>query len=315
METQIKAEPSQIKMGSKIQKITPFLWFDNQTEEAVNFYIAVFNRSKIKTTTRYEEESAKASGMPKNSVMTMAFQIEDQDFVAINGGPAFKINPSVSFFVYATTEAEVEELWNKLSAGGKILMELDKYPFSEKYGWVEDKFGVSWQIMISTGEIEQKIIPSLMFTKNSGKTEEAVNFYTSVFKSAKPGSFFRYEHGQAPDEDSKVAYADFTLEGQKFAAMDGGHMHDFSFNEAISFVVNCVDQKEIDFYWDRLTEGGFEGAQQCGWLQDKFGVSWQIVPNVLGELLSDPAKSGSVMRAMLQMKKLDIKMLQDAVNQ
>jgi predicted 3-demethylubiquinone-9 3-methyltransferase (glyoxalase superfamily) len=87
-----------------------------------------------------------------------------------------------------------------------------------------------------------------------------------------------------------------------------------NFNPAISMVVNCETQDEIDFYWDKLADGGLEGAQQCGWLQDKFGVSWQIVPNVLGELLSHPVKSGSVMQAMLQMKKLDIKMLQDAAN-
>ncbi|MEW6702753.1 MAG: VOC family protein, partial [Bacteroidota bacterium] len=221
-----------------MQKITPFLWFDSNAEEAVKFYVSVFSafggkNSKTGSTTHYDESSAGASGQKKGSVMTASFNINGQEFTAINGGPAFKLNPSVSFFVYGKTAKEVEELWNKLSAGGKVLMALDKYPFSEKYGWVKDKFGVSWQIIISTGEIEQKIIPSLMFTKNSGKAEESINFYTSVFKDAKPGNFFRYEAGQKPDEDSSVAYADFTLEGQKFAAMDGGHMHDFSFNEAI----------------------------------------------------------------------------------
>lgn len=191
-------------------------------------------------------------------------------------------------------------------------MALDKYPFSEKYGWVEDKFGVSWQIIISTGEIEQKIIPSLMFTKNSGKAEEAINFYTSVFNGAKPGSFFRYEDGQAPDKDSKIAYADFTLEGQKFAAMDGGHMHDFSFNEAVSFVVNCDNQKELDNYWEKLSAD--PKSEMCGWCKDKFGVSWQIVPSVIMKYLSDKdaKKSQRVMQAVLQMKKLNIAELEKA---
>lgn len=302
-----------------MQKITPFLWYNDNAEEAAKFYKSVFSDTKIKTTTRYSQESSKAAGMPKDSVMTVSFEIFGHPFVAINGGPAFKLNPSVSFFVYGKTEKEVEEIWNKLSAGGKILMALDKYPFSEKYGWVEDKFGVSWQVMIAAGEIEQKIIPSLMFTKNTGKAEEAINFYTSVFSQrdgssndSKPGNFFRYEDGQKPDEDSSVAYADFTLEGQKFAAMDGGQMHDFSFNEAVSFVVNCNDQKELDYYWNKLS--AFPKSEMCGWCKDKYGVSWQIVPAKLGELLSskEPGKSQRVMQKVLGMKKLDIKTLENA---
>ena len=191
-------------------------------------------------------------------------------------------------------------------------MALDKYPFSEKYGWLEDKFGVSWQIMIAACEIEQKIIPSLMFTNNSGKAEEAINFYTSVFNDAKPGNFFRYEDGQAPDKDSKIAYADFTLEGQIFAAMDGGHMHDFSFNEAVSFVVNCDAQKEIDYFWEKLS--AIPQAEMCGWLKDKYGLSWQVVPAKLGELLSskESGKSQRVMQKVLQIKKLDIAELESA---
>ena len=302
-----------------MQKITSCLWFDNQAEEAANFYKSIFNNTKIGRTAKYDKASAQASGQPEGSVLTTEFEIEGFNFLGLNGGPAFKLNPSVSFFVYGKTEAEVEELWKKLSGGGKILMALDKYPFSDKYGLVEDKFGVSWQIIISPGEIEQKIIPSLMFTKNTGNTEEAINFYTSIFSqrdgspnNSKPGSFFRYEPGQKPDEDSSVAYADFTLEGQKFAAMDGGHIHDFSFNEAVSFVVNCNDQKELDYYWNKLS--AVPQAEMCGWLKDKYGVSWQIVPTVLSKYLSDKdgKKSQRVMQAMLQMKKIDIEGLKKA---
>ena len=305
-----------------MQKITTFLWFDDNAEEAVDFYTSVFGNSKVNNTTRYTEESAKASGRPIGSVMTVAFSLHGQPFTAINGGPAFKFNPSVSFFIYCKTENEIEELWNKLSEDGKILMALDKYPFSEKYGWLEDKFGVSWQIIISTMEIEQKIVPSLMFTKNvTGKAEEAINFYTSVFSqndvsanNSKAVNFFKYEAGQAPDEDSKIAYADFTLGGQKFAAMDGGHMHDFAYNEAISFVVNCKDQTELDHFWNKLSEGGDPKAQMCGWLKDKYGLSWQIVPDNLSDLLSgkEPGKSRRVMQKVLQMKKLDIDTLKRA---
>ncbi len=295
-----------------MQKIVPFLWYNDNAEEAVNFYTSVFNNAKIKTTTRYSEASSKASGRPKDSVMTIAFDLYGFPFTAINGGPAFKLNPSISFFINCKTKEEIEQLWKKLSDGGKILMALDKYPFSEKYGWLEDKFGVSWQLIIFNGEADQKIIPSLMFTKNTGKAEEAINFYTSVFNDAKPGSFFRFEAGQAPDEDSKIAYADFTLEGQKFSAMDGGYMHDFSFNEAVSFVVNCEDQKELDYYWEKLS--AVPQAEMCGWCKDKYGVWWQIVPANLAELLSskEEGKSQRVMQKVLQMKKLDIEVLRKA---
>jgi predicted 3-demethylubiquinone-9 3-methyltransferase (glyoxalase superfamily) len=304
-----------------MQKITPFLWYDSNAEEAVNFYTTVFKNSKVGTLTRYDDAGAAATGRPKGSVMTVSFNLDGHEFTAINAGPAFKLNPSVSFFVNCKTEKEVEDLWNKLSAGGKVLMALDKYPFSEKYGWVEDKFGVSWQVIISAGEIEQKIIPSLMFTKNSGKAEEAINFYTSVFSqrdgspnNSRPGSFFRYENGQAPDKDSKIAYADFTLEGQKFAAMDGGHMHDFSFNEAVSFVVDCKDQAEVDYFWNKFTADGGEESM-CGWLKDKYGVSWQITPKILIDMINDkdPVKAKQAMMAMLQMKKIVISDLEKAV--
>lgn len=163
-------------MQTKIQKITPFLWFDNQAEEAVNFYTAIFKNSRIVRVTRYGQAGAEASGRPEGTVMTVAFQLEGQDFVALNGGPYFK------------------------------------------------------------------------------------------------------------------------------------------FTEAISFVVNCESQDEVDFYWEELSKGGDPKVQQCGWLKDKYSLSWQIVPKELSELLSDPdpIKSQRVMKAMLQMKKIDIETLRRA---
>ena len=161
-------------MRKTMQRITPFLWFDNQAEEAVNFYVAIFKDSRIRSIARYEEEAAKASGRPKRSVMTVAFELNGQEFIALNGGPLFK------------------------------------------------------------------------------------------------------------------------------------------FTEAISFVVNCETQEEVDHFWKRLTAGGQE--VQCGWLKDRFGVSWQIVPTVLGEMLQDkdPEKSRRVMAAMLKMKKINIEALKKA---
>jgi predicted 3-demethylubiquinone-9 3-methyltransferase (glyoxalase superfamily) len=299
-----------------MQKITPFLWFDNQAEEAVNFYCSVFKNSKKGSAARYDEAGAKAAGRPKGSVMTASFQLQGQEFVALNGGPIFKINPSISFFANSKLESEVIEWYDKLSEGGTVLMPLDKYPFSDKYGWVQDKYGVSWQLILSMGEIKQKIVPSMLFVgKVCGKAEEAINFYISIFKNSKIGNIFRYGANQEPDKEGSIAFADFALDGEWFAAMDSGREHNFTFNEAISFVVNCENQEEVDYYWNKLTKGGQESV--CGWLKDKFGLSWQVVPKVLSKFLSDPdpQKSQKVMQAMLQMKKIEIPALEKAYSQ
>lgn len=156
----------------------------------------------------------------------------------------------------------------------------------------------------------QKITPFLWF---NNEAEEAVNFYTSVFKDSKILHVARYsESGSnaAHRPKGSVMTVAFQLNGQNFTAINGGPV--FKFTEAISFVVNCDLQEEIDFYWDKLSEGGDPRSQQCGWLKDKYGLSWQIVPAALGELMSDPSRSERVMNALLQMKKPDIKTLQEA---
>ncbi len=298
-----------------MQKITPFLWFDNNAEEAVNFYTTLFKNSKEGSASHYGEEGAKVSGRPKGSVMTVPFQIYGQDFIALNGGPVFKFNPSVSFFVNCKTADEVQTLWDKLSVDGTALMPLDKYHFSEKYGWIQDKYGVSWQLILSMGEVKQTIVPSMLFVQNvCGRAEEAIKFYTSVFSNSKLLTTFRYSAGQEPDKEGTLAFADFILEGQIFAAMDSAHDHKFSFNEAISFIVNCESQGEVDYFWQKLTDGGEE--VQCGWLKDKFGLSWQIVPTALGKLLSSPYPevTNRVTGVMLKMKKLVVADLEKAYN-
>jgi len=150
----------------------------------------------------------------------------------------------------------------------------------------------------------QKITPFLWF---DNRAEEAMNFYTSVFKNSKLGQVFRY--GDAgPGPTGSVMTASFTLDGQEFVALNGGPI--FKFTEAISFVINCTTQEEVDYYWEKLTSGGGQESM-CGWLKDKFGVSWQVVPTALSELLTnkDPEKAKRAMHAMLQMKKIDINVL------
>lgn len=313
METQVISEQVNKATGIGFQKITPFLWFDNEAEQAVNYYTSLFNNSKIELVTRYSEAAAKASGREKGTVMTISFQIEGQKFTAIDGGPIFKITPSISFFVNCDKHEEIDRLWTKLSEGGEIFMELKKYPFSEKYGWVKDKYGISWQLIL--GGRSQKITPCLMFTGDQHKkAEEAIGFYTSVFKHSDIIQLERYTAGVGPE--GGVVHAKFTLDGQEFIAMDSHVALPYNFSPALSFVMNCQTQEEIDYYWEKLTAGGPKEAQQCGWLQDKYGVSWQVVPSNLGEMVSDtdPAKSEKVMQALLQMKKIEINTLQRAFN-
>ncbi|MFO7526559.1 MAG: VOC family protein [Ignavibacteriaceae bacterium] len=293
-----------------MQKITSCLWFDSNTEEAANFYTSLFKNSKIGKVTRYDEASSKASGQPAGSVLTIEFEIEGYKFLGLNGGPAFKLNPSISFFVVLEDEKEVDNLWNKLSEGGSVLMGLQKYEWSEKYGWVQDKFGLSWQVSLGKkSDVGQTITPSLLFAGNQfGRAEEAVNLYTSVFKNSDIVGIMKNSSG-----DNSVMHAQFKLNGEVFMAMDSKEDHQFNFNEAISFVVDCKDQEEVDYYWNNLTsDGGQESV--CGWLKDKFGVSWQITPTILTKYLvdKDAEKSQRVMQTMLQMKKIVIEDLEKA---
>ena len=231
--------------------------------------------------------------------------------MCLNGGPQFKFNPSVSFFVVCETEAEVDNAWKSLLEGGSVLMPLDKYEWSAKYGWLQDRFGVNWQL--SFGKLEdvgQKFSPVLMFTGDqNGKAEQSFQFYTSVFDDSSVKGILRYTKGENEVEGA-VKHAQFHLGKYVFMAMDSSFPHHFSFSEAISFVVECETQEEIDYYWDKLS--AVPEAEQCGWLKDQFGISWQIVPNILGKLMSDPSKSDRVLQAFLKMKKFEIDKLINA---
>lgn len=298
--------PAVFPYAWRMQKIAPFLWFDSQAEEAAKFYTSLFKNSKIVDVTRYPE----GSPGPAGSVMTVAFQIEGQDFTALNGGPIFKFTPAISFFVNCATKEEIDALWPKLSAGGMVMMPLQKYPFSEYYGWCSDKYGVTWQLFL--GGRQQKIAPCLMFTQSvAGKAEEAMKLYMSLFPNSKVELLERYQPGEH-DKEGTVKHARFTLDGQEFIAMDSSIPHAFTFNEAVSLVVGCDTQAEIDRLWNALSAR--KESEQCGWLKDKYGVSWQITPANIGKLMSDkdPKKSERAMQAMLKMKKLDIRKLQEA---
>lgn len=296
-----------------MKQIIPNIWFNDTSEEAVQFYTTVFKNTRVRGTTHYTDAGKEIHGHKAGDVLTIEFEIEGQGFLALNGGPQFTINPAISFFVYCKTTSEANELWAKLADGGTVRMPLGAYPFSQHYGWVSDTFGVSWQIMVTEGDIAQKIVPSLMFTQNQcGKAEEAMRFYASVFPNSQVGAIARYTAGQEPDKEGTVTHGTFSLNGQQFVAMDSAQAHDFSFNEAVSLIVDCETQDEIDTYWQKLS--AVPEAEQCGWLKDAYGVSWQIAPTILQDMLKNgtPQQVERVMAAFMPMKKIDIAQLQRA---
>jgi predicted 3-demethylubiquinone-9 3-methyltransferase (glyoxalase superfamily) len=293
-----------------MQKITPHLWFDKEAREAAGFYTSIFKECKIKDTTTLRNT-------PSGAVEIVTVDLLGLEFTLLSAGPLFKFTPAVSFLVACDTKEEVDALWSKLSNKGSVLIALGEYPFSDRYGWTQDRFGLSWQVMF-TGkrEIKQRITPTLMFVDDEcGKAGEAINFYASVFHNARVDHVLRYGKDDEPDKEGTIKHAAFMLEGESFAAMDSARAHKVGFNEAISFMVHCATQGEIDYYWTKLVAEGNE--QQCGWLKDKYGLSWQIVPTIMGEMLKDKdaAKLARVTEAFLKMKKFDIAKLKEAYGQ
>lgn len=290
------------------QKIVPHIWFDKEAVQAAQYYVSIFPASQITGATVLRDT-------PSGDTDIVSFVLAGYAFQAISAGPVFKLNPSVSFAVNCATAGEVDALWAKLADGGQALMPLDAYPFNPRFGWVQDRFGVSWQLAVSTAETAglPSITPSLLFVgANCGQAEQAIGFYTSVFTNSAAGNVLRYGPGQTPDQEGTVMHADFYLQGQRFAIGDSAWPHQFAFNEAISFIVNCDSQAEIDACWERLS--AVPEAEQCGWLKDRYGLSWQIVPAAMGEMMSNgsPEQIARVTEAFLPMKKLDLVVLQNA---
>jgi predicted 3-demethylubiquinone-9 3-methyltransferase (glyoxalase superfamily) len=292
-----------------MKKITPHLWFNKEAKEAVEFYCSVFPNSKIKSVQTLHDT-------PSGDADVVSFELDGTPFMAISAGPYFKINPSISFTVVCRTKEEIDGLWQKLNTGGKTLMPLQNWFFSEYYGWTQDKYGVSWQIIIvGEGIASQRITPHLMFTEGvCGKAEEAINFYTSIFPNSQIEGISRYGADQAPDKEGAIAHALFKLNGQELGAMDSAQPHGFTFNEGVSLIVPCDDQGEIDYYWEKLS--AVPEAEQCGWLKDKYGLSWQIVPTAMNKMMAEgtPEEIDRVTQAFLKMKKFDIAELERAKN-
>jgi len=273
-------------------RIMPCIWSDQQAGETAKHYADAFPETVVRI----------------NTPMVVTVDIAGQTFMILNGGPKYQPNPTVSFFVVMESNAEIDRAFSVLSSGGKVMMHLQAYPWSEYYAWVQDRFGVSWQLFRGSREaMGGSLLPSLMFTgSQAGKAEEAISLYTSVFPDSGIIDISRYEPGEQ-DITGTIKHGRFRINGQTFTAMDSSHMHGFRFTEGISLVITCDTQVEIDHYWDRLCEGGEEG--NCGWLKDRYGLSWQVVPAILPKLMADPEKSPRVTALFMQMKKFDLERL------
>ncbi len=277
-----------------LQSIGTCLWFDGKAKEAALYYKEVFGDVEIIS----------------ENPMAVVYQIFGRRFMNLNGGPGFNINPSISFFLSMENEAQTQSIWEKLTVEGKILMPLNKYPWSDKYGWCADKYGVNWQLMLGH-KSKSKLMPNMLFTgQQNGKANEAIHYYTNLFKGATVINIDTYKKGE-PDTEGNIKYAQFELNELSFGAMDSSAPHQFSFNEAVSFIITVDTQEEIDYYWNYLIQNGAPG--KCGWLKDKFGISWQVVPTCLGKFMTNPATAPKAAYAFLQMSKFIIADLEKAV--
>ena len=296
------------------QKITPFLWFEKDMKGVLNFYSSVFPGTKVLS-------GGELNGTPSGQVQTASLKIYDVEFNFMTAGPYLPFNPTVSFIIACENKEEVDDIWGKLIGkedGGRALMPLQAYPFAEWYGWAQDKYGVSWQIMYSSSiKSPQKVIPTIMFAGDvCGKAGEALDFYTKVFHNSKVNYVMKYDEGdkEIVDSNGVIKHAGFTIENFFIALMDNKKKSPLNFKQAISFVVSCKDQEEVDYYWNKLSEGGEE--IQCGWLNDKFGFPWQVVPACLGEMLEkgNPEQVSAVTQAFMKMKKFNVSELEKAFN-
>lgn len=295
------------------QLIRPCVWFDGAAEEAATLYTGLVPGSRILDVSRYPAEGQEVHGQRAGRAMTVEMELAGYRLSALNGGPAFKITPAISLFVQLGSEREVDALWEGLVAGGSVLMPLDRYPWSDRYGWLVDRYGLTWQVALDRGRATPAIALSLLFTgAQHGHAEPALELYTSIFPASGVEGILRHD-GSGGEVAGTVKHAQFSLNGQTFMVMESALDHQFGFTEAVSLTVSCRDQEEVDRYWSALlADGGSESM--CGCLKDRFGVSWQVIPEALPRLLGSPDReaAGRAMRAMLGMRKIDIAALEAA---
>ena len=296
------------------QKIIPNLWFNGVARTAAEFYVEAFANAgcdaRVSNTTYYPSEGlADFQKGLEGKELTVSFKLDDMEFVAINAGPEFAPTAAISFLVNFDPSRDdqavehLDALWAMLQDGGEAIIEVGEHPFSKRYGWVRDKYGFSWQLMLTNpaGEPAPFIVIDFLFGGSAqNRGEEAMNFYASVFNDTSVNIVARYPADQPPVAKDGVMFGELKLEGQQFAVMDSAVDQADSFTEAISLAVFCRDQAEIDALWNALS--AVPEAEQCGWCKDKFGVSWQIVPANIDALMTRPG----AYEKLMEMKKIVI---------
>lgn len=295
------------------QKIIPNVWCDGNAAEAGEFYSAALPNTTSTLAARYPDEvpdwQAEYAGQP----LVVDLVVDGFRIMLINAGDDFRPTPSISFMLNFdpllfdgdadAARAALDRTWAALSEEGQALMPLDEYPFSPHYGWVQDRYGVSWQLMLTDpkGDPRPFVITQLMFSGDvQDRAQEAVEFYTSLLDDAAIGTVVTYPQRSGTAGAGSVMFGEFHVGEQWFSMMDSNVEHQFGFTPGVSLEVRCRDQAEIDRLWEALS--AVPEAEQCGWLVDRYGISWQIVPENTGELM---AKPGAYER-MLNMKKLVI---------
>lgn len=299
-----------------MQKIIPNIWLNDTAKQLADHYQKIFDNFSLLRTAYYPDAGQAIHGHQAGDVLTMEFAIDGFRFIALNGGPSFSPNPSISFSYFCDSAEQVDQLHHKLAEGGQILMELDSYDFAPRYSWLNDKFNVSWQIIQAPKLNGYTIVPHLSFVQHqAGHAEQAIDFYTSVFPDSAIGQLHRYGPNQIGESDHNLSHADFVVLDQPLTAMDSSQDHQFNFSEGISLMVTCQDQAEIDKLWADLSAD--PQVEACGWLKDKYGLSWQISPIQLDEMLHQgtPDQVKAVTEAFLAMKKFDIAKLQQVYDQ
>lgn len=284
-----------------MQTIVPNIWCNQNAREMAEFYSDTFRNTDITGGQTYPTEGLPEWQQPMAGKDLMVdISIDGLAISLINADDHYRPNPAVNFMVgfdpaVGHDMAYLDEAWAKLSDGGKVLMELGEYPFSQRYGWVEDRYGVNWQLIATRPENDPRphVMPSFMFCGEAqGKCAEAVDYWCASIPGSQPGKRVPYPH------NNEVMFSEFQLAGQWFTGMDSAVPQDFTFSGGVSLMINAHGQAEIDQLWEALAES----EQPCGWCVDKFGMVWQVIPDNFGELMSRP----NAYETMLTMTKIEI---------
>ena len=291
-----------------MQRIVPNVWCQGNAADVGEFYSAVLPNTSAEVTMFYPAEDLPDfqrdfAGQPLVVDVTVGgYQIR-----LINAGNEFRPTPALSFILNMDplffdggeeeARTRIHSIWEAFADGGQVRMALGEYPHSKLYGWIEDRFGVNWQLMLTNpaGDRRAMVMPQFLFTGPAAQARQAIDLYTGLLPDSGTGMVM-----PQPADPHGILFAEFHLAGQWFSAMDGGTAHDFTFTPGISLEVSCADQEEIDKLWGALS--AVPEAEQCGWCVDRYGVSWQIVPQNMGDLMKNP---GAYQR-MLNMKKIVI---------